>query len=94
MWVGVLELTLSIYAESLKDKRSVVKRVSQRCRNEFNVSVAEVDEQDTATTAVLGVVSVGSDRRYLEGQLNKLEDFVERLEVAEIADAVVAFEKF
>lgn len=94
MWVGVLELTLSIYAESLKDKRSVVKRVTARCRNEFNVSVAEVDELDTATTAVLGVVSVGNDRRYLEGQLRKLEGFVDRLEVAEITDSALSFEHF
>lgn len=94
MWVGVLELTLSIYAESLKDKRSAVRRVTQRCRNEFNVSVAEVDELDTATVAVLGIVSVGNDRRYLEGQLKKLEAFVDRLEVAEITDSAVTFEHF
>lgn len=87
MVVAVLELTLTFYAESLKDKRSVVKRVVGRARNEFNVSAAEVDELDNPGGAVVAFGAVGNDRRYLEGQLQRLEDFVDRLEVAEIVDA-------
>ncbi len=87
MIVATLELTLTFYAESLKDKRSVVRRVLARVRNEFNVSAAEVDELDTVGGAVLGFASVGADKRYLEGQLTALESFVERLELAEITDA-------
>ena len=41
--------------------------------------------------AVLGFVSVGSDRRYLEGQLTALENFVDRLELCEIVDGVKEF---
>lgn len=87
MVVAVLELTLTFYAESLKDKRSVVKRVLARAKSEFNVSAAEVDELDNPGGAVVAFCSVGSDRRYLEGQLTKLEEFVDRLEIAEIVDA-------
>lgn len=87
MVVAVLELTLTFYAQSLKDKRSVVKRVLGRGRNEFNVSAAEVDELDNPGGAVVAFCSVGTDRQYLEGQMQKLEDFVDRLEVAEIVDA-------
>lgn len=87
MVVAVLELTLTFYAESLKDKRSVVKRVLARARSEFNVSAAEVDELDNPGGAVVAFTSVGNDRRYLEGQLMKLEEFVDRLEIAEIVDA-------
>lgn len=87
MVVAVLELTLTFYAESLKDKRSVVKRVLARARGEFNVAAAEVDELDNPGGAVVAFSSVGSDRRYLEGQMQKLEDFVDRLEIAEIVDA-------
>ena len=87
MVVAVLEITLTFYAESLKDKRSVVRRVLARTRSEFNVSAAEVDELDNVTGAVLGFTSVGNDKRYLEGQMTRLEEFVDRLEVAEIIDS-------
>lgn len=91
MILASLELTITFYAESLKDKRSVVKRVLARTRNEFNVSAAEVDEQDNPNGAVLGFVSVGTDRRYLEGQLTALEEYVDRLELCEIVDGVKEF---
>jgi hypothetical protein len=85
--VATLELTVTFYATSLKDKRSVVKRVLARVKNEFNVSAAEVDEQDNPGGAVLGFAAVGVDRRYLEGLLQRLEEFVDRLELCEIVDA-------
>jgi len=91
MVVASLEMTITFYAESLKDKRSVVKRVLARTRSEFNVSAAEVDELDNPNGAVLGFVSVGNDRRYLEGQLQALDKFVERLEICEIVDSVQEF---
>jgi uncharacterized protein YlxP (DUF503 family) len=87
MVVAVLELTLAIPAFTLKDKRSVVRRVLSRVRSEFNVSAAEVDELDNPDGAVLGFASVGNDKRYLEGQMTRLEEFVDRLELAELVDA-------
>ena len=86
MVVATLEVTLTFYATSLKDKRSVVKRVLSRVRNEFNVSAAEVDELDNPDGAVLGFASVGNDARYLSGQLDALERFIDELELAEIVD--------
>ena len=87
MVIAVLELTLAIPAFTLKDKRSVVRRVLARVKGEFNVSAAEVDELDNPDGAVLGFSSVGNDKRYLEGQMTRLEEFVDRLELAEIIDA-------
>lgn len=86
MVVGVLELTLTFYAESLKDKRSVVKRVIHRVQEKFNVSAAEVDENDQLTTAVLGFSAVGNDTQFIQSVLDKLVNFVEHLELAEIVD--------
>lgn len=95
MFVGVMELHFALVDnDSLKDKRSVVKRVMYRCRNTFNVSVAEVEDQDSSDRAVLGVVAVGSDRRYVEGMLAKVEGFVERLALAELLDAPKTVEVF
>jgi uncharacterized protein YlxP (DUF503 family) len=92
MVVGCLELTLTFYATSLKDKRSVVKRVIHRCRDTFNVAASEVDENDVLQTAVLGFVTVGNDVQYIQGLLDKLVNFVERLELAEVVDQNIQVE--
>ena len=86
MFVAALELTVTFYATSLKDKRSVVRRVLARVRGEFNVGANEVDELDNPGGAVLGFCACGHDKRYLEGQLQALERFVDDLELCEIVD--------
>ena len=92
MVVGCLELTLTFYATSLKDKRSVVKRVIHRCQDTFNVAAAEVDENDVLQTAVLGFVTVGNDVQFIQGVLDKLVNFVEHLELAEVVDQHIQVE--
>ena len=86
MVVGVLELTLVLYdTSSLKSKRSVVRRVSNRIRAVFNAAAAEVDDLDDHDHAVLGVVVVANEHRFVESVLDKIERFVERLKLAELA---------
>lgn len=95
MFVGIMELHLVLFEhESLKDKRSVVKRVAHRCRNTFNVAVAEVDDQDARDRAVLGVVAVSGSQQYVRGLLDKIEEFVERLALAEIIDSPKIIERY
>ena len=91
MIVAALELTVTFYATSLKDKRSVVRRVLARVRGEFNVAANEVDELDNPGGAVLGFCACGHDKRYLEGQLQALERFVDTLELCEIVDRQATF---
>ena len=88
MVVGIMELHLVLYDnESLKTKRSVVKRVISRVQNKFNVAVAETEEQDALDRAILGCVVVGNDRRFLRSKLDKLENFVVGLGLADVTDA-------
>ena len=62
MIIGGLTLQLRLpMSHSLKDKRSIVKSVIARLRNEFNVSVAEVAEQDLRQIAVIGVACVSGE---------------------------------
>ena len=71
-------LTLEIYlpeSHSLKDKRQVLRSLKDRLRHRFNVSVAELDGQDSWQRAVVGVVAIAADAAYLEGALRAaLED--------------------
>ena len=82
--------TIDLYlpgANSLKDKRSVLKSVMRRVRNEFNVSIAEVDQQDVWRSAVLAVVTVSSDRAYAHGLVTKVVQWIERARLdAELVD--------
>ena len=90
MVVGVLRLILYCQAShSLKEKRSVVRKIKSRVRNEFNVSVAECAEQDQWQTIVLAVCQVGSDHAYVEGTLQAVTNFIERLHVAELGETQV-----
>lgn len=65
-------------ALSLKEKRQVVKSIVARVRNEFNVSIAEVDDQDLWQSAVLAVACVSSSQRYAHGQLEAVMKFIDR----------------
>jgi len=95
MVLGVVELELLIpETTSLKAKRSVVKRVINRTRARFNVTIAEVGKQDMCSRGVVGCVMVGSDRRYINGALDKLIDFVEGLSLAEILEARIEIVNF
>lgn len=94
MVVGVLEIELAVPAFTLKEKRSVVKRILHRTRNAFNVAAAEVEDLDVPGSAVLGIVGVANDRRFLEGMLQKVETFVDGLELAEITGSHLTFEHF
>jgi len=87
MVVGVLRLSLSIpAARSLKDKRQVVRKVTDRVRSRFDVSVAEVGENDIWQRAQLGIAVVGNDRRFVNEVLDKVRGFVDQLYLAPILD--------
>jgi hypothetical protein len=79
MVIGVCTLELNIpSAASLKDKRQIIKSVIARLRNEFNVSVAEVDRLDMWNAAVIAAVTVSSDQEYTHGLLTRVALWVER----------------
>ncbi len=79
-----IEVTLP-GAESLKDKRAVIRALKDRLRSRFNVSVAEVDHQELWQRATLGVAAIGPDRAYLAGLMAR---------AGEAAAAVLAGQEF
>lgn len=78
MHIGVLTLGISIdQADSLKDKRQVVKSLIAHIRAKFNVSVAEVDELDIWRRATLGVAVVCNEAAFANEVLSKVVNHVE-----------------
>ena len=79
MIIGSCTITLHLPGiHSLKEKRSIVKSVLARLRNEFNVSAAEVDAQDVHGRAIIGVACVSANAEYARGQLDAVIRWIER----------------
>ena len=77
MNVGVCRIKLRLPENlSLKGKRGVLKSIITRVGNKFNVSVAEVDDQDLWQLATIGICCVSNDRRQTNEVLSKVVDFV------------------
>src|SRR5262249_22653379 len=68
--IALLTLDVHIpHAQSLKDKRMVVRRLKDRLRSKFNVAVSKVNHQDLWQRSQLSVVTVGSDDDYVQQTL-------------------------
>lgn len=92
MFIGVARFEIFIPASgSLKDKRQVLRKVTQVVRNKFNVSIAEVDHQDLWQRAALGVTCVAESMGHCRKVLQEVEKTVGRAAIdgAEIVDRSV-----
>ena len=72
-------LTIELYVPgitSLKEKRGVVKPLLARLRKEFNVSAAEIEDNDQLGHAVLGVACVSPSADYAHGLLTRVAESV------------------
>jgi hypothetical protein len=91
MVVGLLSLELFIAgAQSLKDKRMVLRSVRERVRK-FNVSIAELDHQDRWQRAGLGVVTIAATEALANRELRAVVDEIERVEPGVVARSEVEF---
>ena len=87
MVIGYCSIKFYLHGNnSLKGKRRVVRAVKDRLKNDFNVSVAEVGDQEVWQSLHIGISAVGSDRPYMDGLLTKVVDAVDRMNLAEIVD--------
>lgn len=88
MIIGTLRVRLLLReARSLKDKRQVLNSIKDRLHNEFNVSVAEVEEQDHRQVAVLGIAMVSNETHHLKLALGQIERALRGHPVAEFLDS-------
>ncbi|MCL5280560.1 MAG: DUF503 domain-containing protein [Planctomycetes bacterium] len=77
MLVGVMKAQMFLPGvSSLKEKRHIVKAVIGRLQSRFNVSVSEVEHQDSHTSAVLGMAVVSNERAFIDQQLDAILHFM------------------
>jgi uncharacterized protein YlxP (DUF503 family) len=95
MPIAFLTLEIRIEAaQSLKDRRQVVRSLKDRLRAAFNVAVAEMDATPLWNQATIGVVSVSGSHEYLDGLMKKVERQANRIannHGAEVADSFLEF---
>ena len=90
--VGSLTVEFFIpHSHSLKEKRSVLKRMKDRVRNQFNVSLAETGFQDKWQRSHWTFCAVGSDKVYIEGVFQKLIEFLDAGQHAELTSHKLNF---
>jgi uncharacterized protein YlxP (DUF503 family) len=88
MVIGTLTITLQVPdSASLKDKRQVVRSLTARIRQRFNVAVAEVEDQNLWQSAVIGVACVSADGRHADEMCQKVLRFVDERGDALILDS-------
>lgn len=67
------------HAQSLKDRRQVVRSLKEKLAHGFNISIAEMDEAVTWQSATIGIVAISASRDYLTGQMKQVENAVTRI---------------
>jgi uncharacterized protein YlxP (DUF503 family) len=80
MPVGLLTLELHIPdAQSLKDKRQVLRSLKDKLRREFNVAVSELEHHDTWQRSVVGIVTLSNEEKHVKEVLQKVLDEADRI---------------
>ena len=88
MVAGLGIITFRLHdCRSLKGKRKIVKSIISRLRNNFNVSVAEIEANDIYQKAVIGFALVGNNRKVINSKIDKIFNLADELNLAEIIDS-------
>ena len=92
MVVGVLRLEIEIpESDSLKAKRSVLNKLKTKVQNAFNVSIAEVGDNEVWNYATLGVCMVSNQQQFTNQVLDKVVDLVESMHLCVLVDSSMEF---
>jgi len=81
--------TINLYfpdSHSLKDKRNIIKSLKSRIRNNFNVSVSEINNHDLWKNTTLGIACIGNEKRYLDNVLNEVIKCIENQNKLQVID--------
>lgn len=87
MLIGTLRIEFRLHGIfSKKEKRSIAASLKQKLRNKFNISVAEIEDQESLNSMVLAIITVSSDTRRVQSVLQKTLTMVEAMSTEEIVD--------
>jgi uncharacterized protein YlxP (DUF503 family) len=82
------------HAQSLKDRRQVVRSLKDRLRHAFNLAIAELDSGEVWNRATVGVAVISGSRNYLTGQLQEIDQAANRITQALGAQIIDSYAEF
>ncbi|PIQ86368.1 MAG: hypothetical protein COV74_05070 [Candidatus Omnitrophica bacterium CG11_big_fil_rev_8_21_14_0_20_45_26] len=79
MTIGLLQLKVHFpNPQSLKEKRSILKRLHAKFRREFNAALSEIGDMNLWQSSVLASVCVARERQEAEKQLHRIMNFFDQ----------------
>ncbi|WP_062201136.1 DUF503 domain-containing protein [Massilibacterium senegalense] len=85
--IGYVRCECFIYdANSLKEKRSVLKSIITRLKGHFNIAVSEIEEHDKWQKAVIGIVTIATTQKRAEQELQKAISMMDQDSQLELID--------
>ena len=95
MVVGVGIIDIYIFdSRSLKGKRGVLRSILKRTQNQFNISIAEVGDNDNWKKGRIGFSVVGNDTGYVNSKMDKILKFIDNLKLAEVLNSKTEITSF
>jgi len=92
MQVGIMRIDLHLPGiHSLKEKRQIIQRLKATLRNQFNLSVSEIDLQDLHQRAIIGIAGISSSRDVLEGEFRSVLRILDSRREVEVIDQSVEY---
>ncbi len=87
MTVGILKLIILIHnSSSLKEKRMVLHSLKARLRNNFNMAITQIDDEDKWQKSTLAIVGVEKDKRKMDSTLSQIINFIEAFNRVDLID--------
>ncbi len=90
---GLIDLRIP-ESGSLKEKRGVLSRIIRRTQNKFNVSIAEVGDNDHWRRARIGFSVVGNDKPYINAKMDHILNFIDQLLLADVVRSRIEIVSF
>jgi uncharacterized protein YlxP (DUF503 family) len=95
MIVSMIQMIFEIPdVDNIKEKRRVLRSVKDKLQRRFNMSVAEVDLQDSLSFTQIGGALVSNSRSFGESVLHKAFEMIERDIPVRIQDMRIHSEEF
>ena len=95
MFIGVLKVGLYLSEpQSLKDKRRVMKSLTERLKNKFNMAIAETGYLDSWNNSEIGIVCISNEASHADSMLAAALNFIESqgtVELSSVQTEIIPF---
>jgi uncharacterized protein YlxP (DUF503 family) len=88
MVVGVSRIEIFFpEAHSLKDKRQMIKKIVEKTRAKFNVSMVEIADNNLWQKGCVGFAVMGIHKDHVQVAIENIQKYIESLYAGEIIDS-------